>query len=91
MLGAGRTEHGKGQHKDHHLCAAVERAAEDVVVLFVPGRVVAPQPELRDEPDDDVGGHGGVDADVHPGRVLWCVCIKRSDVSWIFFCIEKIG
>ena len=51
--GARRAEHGEGEDEYHDLRAAVERATQNVVVLLVPAGVVAPQPDLRRDPDED--------------------------------------
>lgn len=62
-------EDGEGEDEDHDLRAAVEGAAEEVVVLLEPAGVVLPKPELRDEADDDAGEDGRVRAGGHPVRV----------------------
>lgn len=67
---AGRAEHHEGEDEDHDLRAAVEGAAEDVVVLLVPPRVVPPEPDLREDADEDGAGDGGVCPCGHPPRVL---------------------
>jgi len=40
------TKHGEGQDENHDLSSAIKGAAQDVVVLAVPSRMVATQPEL---------------------------------------------
>lgn len=63
---ARRAEYRKGEDEDHDLCTTVERATQDVVVLAVPARVVAPQPELRRDADDDAREDGRICAGRHP-------------------------
>ena len=41
------TKHGEGEDENHDLSSAIKSAAQDVVVLAVPPRMVAAQPELR--------------------------------------------
>ena len=62
-------EYGERQNEDHRLRATVEGTTEDVVVLLEPAGVVAAEPELRDEADDDARPDGRVCAGRHPGGV----------------------
>ena len=41
------TKHGEGEDENHDLSSAIKSAAQNVVVLAVPPRMVAAQPELR--------------------------------------------
>lgn len=52
------TKHGEGEYEDHDLSSAIKGATQDVVVLAVPPRMVAAQPELRRQPYENARADG---------------------------------
>ena len=52
------TKHGEGENENHHLSSAIKGATQNVVVLAVPSRVVAAQPELRRQTYENARGDG---------------------------------
>lgn len=62
FFGARSTEDSEGEDEDHHLRTTIECTTKDIVVLFVPTRMVTPQPYLGDDTDDHGGQHSGINA-----------------------------
>lgn len=60
---------GKGKDEHQHLGAAIHSRRSNVVVLDEVLRVLAADPELGDETNDEVGEAGGVDTDEEPAHV----------------------